>query len=105
MKAPVRSTWTLAVAAVLITVLAACGGAQPKTAGSRGVVTAIDAAAHKITLDHQDIPGVMMAMTMTFAVAPEVSLDGIEPGAKVDFSVRQDTSGGITVTELHRSGP
>jgi Cu/Ag efflux protein CusF len=104
MKARVRSTWNLAVAAVLLTMLAACGNSAPKTAASRGVVTAIDAAAHAITLDHEHIPGVMTAMTMTFAVAPEVSLEGIEPGAKVDFSVRQDARGGITVTELRRSG-
>jgi hypothetical protein len=37
-------------------------------------------------------------------VAPEVSLAGIEPGAKVDFSVVQGAGGAITVTELHRSG-
>jgi Cu/Ag efflux protein CusF len=104
MKRRIRSIRIAALEAVLITVLAACGGAQLKTAASRGVVTAIDAAAHTITLDHEDIPDIMMAMTMTFAVAPEVSLDGIEPGAKVDFSVRQDASGGVTVTELQRSG-
>ena len=91
--------------AALVAALSACGGAQPKTAASRGVVDAVDASARMITLDHEDIPGVMMAMTMTFAVAPEVSLDDIEPGVKVDFSVRQDASGGITVTALHRSGP
>ncbi len=99
-----RSIRIAALAAVLIAALAGCGSGAPKTAASRGVVTAIDATAHTITLDHEDIPGVMMAMTMTFAVAPAVSLDDIEPGAKVDFSVRQDASGGITVTELHRSG-
>jgi Cu/Ag efflux protein CusF len=91
--------------AALVAALSACGGGQPKTAESRGVVDAVDASARTITVDHEDIPGVMMAMTMTFAVAPDVSLDGIEPGVKVDFSVRQDTSGGIRVTALHRSGP
>ena len=43
----------------------------------------------------------MPAMTMTFPVAPEVSLEGIEPGAKVAFrvEVRGNT---YTVTKLER---
>jgi Cu/Ag efflux protein CusF len=99
-----RSIRIAALAAVLVTALAGCGSGAPKTAASRGVVTAVDANAHTITVDHENIPGVMMAMTMTFAVAPELSLEGIEPGANVEFSVVQTADGNITITELNRSG-
>jgi len=104
MKRRVQFAGAAVLGVVLLVVAVACGDSAPKTAASRGVVTAVDASAHTITLDHEDIPGIMMAMTMTFPVAPEVPLEGIEPGAKVDFAVVQDASGGITVTELHGSG-
>ena len=50
-----------------------------------------------------DIPGLMKAMTMTFDVAPEVALEGLEPGAEVDFQVKYE-GGAYVVTELRRSG-
>jgi Cu/Ag efflux protein CusF len=56
-----------------------------------------------VTLDHEDIPGFMKAMTMTFTLAPDVALDGIDPGAKVDFRVK-DEGGVYTVTALRGSG-
>jgi Cu/Ag efflux protein CusF len=56
-----------------------------------------------VTLDHEDIPGFMKAMTMTFTLAPDVALDGIDPGAKVDFRVKEE--GGVyTVTAIRGSG-
>ena len=71
--------------------LAACGGDAPKQGTGQGTVTGVDAAKGEITLDHGDIPGVMMAMTMTFPVSDKKILDGVAPGAKVEFDV--DTSG------------
>jgi Cu/Ag efflux protein CusF len=63
-----------------------CGGGGDEAA-SRGVVVSVDAAKGEITLDHEDIPGLMRAMTMTFQAAPEL-LAGIEAGQPVDFRVR-----------------
>ena len=52
-----------------------------------GTVTAMDAAAGKITLDHGDIPAVgWPAMTMGFAAKPAL-LAGVAVGDKVDFEV------------------
>jgi Cu/Ag efflux protein CusF len=91
------------LAAVLSTAVAACGASGPQASKSHGVVKAVDASARTITLDHHDIPGIMPAMTMTFEVAPDVSLEGIAPGAQVDFEVTQDDAGGIRVTKLSGS--
>jgi Cu/Ag efflux protein CusF len=88
--------------AALLAAAAACGGSGPKAAASHGVVRAVDASARTITLEHEDIPGIMTAMTMTFEVAPDVSLEGVAPGAKVDFEVTEDPNG-IRVTKLSRS--
>ena len=71
---------------------------------AQGTVTAVDAAARKITIDHEDIPGLMEAMTMPFEVAPGVVLEGLEPGTAVDFEVSR-AAGGYTVTKLLRAGP
>ena len=92
------------VAAVLLAFAlgaAACGGGAPEQHAGHGVVQALDAQARKITLDHEDIPGFMKGMTMTFELAPEVALEGIAPGAEVDFRVYEQ--GGVyTVTEVRR---
>jgi Cu(I)/Ag(I) efflux system periplasmic protein CusF len=71
--------------------LAACGGDAAKHGTGQGTVSSVDAAKGEITLDHGDIPGVMMAMTMTFPVSDKKILEGVAPGAKVEFDV--DASG------------
>jgi Cu/Ag efflux protein CusF len=62
-----------------------CGGAPE--AGSRGVVVSVDAAKGEVTLDHEDIPGLMKAMTMTFQADPAL-LASVETGDQVEFRVR-----------------
>jgi Cu/Ag efflux protein CusF len=94
-------------AALLLWLVAvpACGGSEPaKTYLGHGTVTAVDAPTHKITLDHEEIPGLMVAMTMTFDVAPDVALEGFEPGTAVDFEVKHEGSTYL-VTQLRRAGP
>ena len=59
-----------------------------------GTVTAIDAAAGKITLDHGAIPAVdWPAMKMDFSAKPEL-LKGIAVGDKVDFDLTVTGSAG-----------
>ncbi|MFC0589416.1 copper-binding protein [Novosphingobium aquiterrae] len=59
-----------------------------------GTVTAIDAAAGKITLDHGAIPAVdWPAMKMGFSAKPEL-LKGVAVGDKVDFDVTVTGSAG-----------
>ena len=71
---------------VLTVSLAACK-AQPTQGTGKGTVAAVDLARSEITLDHGDIPGIMDAMTMTFSVPDKKILEGVEPGAKVEFDV------------------
>lgn len=100
---PLRS---LACMLVLSLALAALPSACSRSASQgqgHGTVQGVDADAREITLDHGDIPGLMKAMTMTFDVAPEVALEGLEPGVEVDFQVKYE-GGAYVVTELRRSG-
>jgi len=65
-----------------------------KMGSGSGTVTAIDAAAGKITLDHGAIPAVGWSpMTMGFTAKPEL-LTGIAVGDKVDFEVTVTGSAG-----------
>lgn len=67
-----------------------------------GTVTAIDAAAGKITLDHGAIPAVgWPAMKMGFSAKPE-TLKGIAVGDKVDFDLTVTGSAGeVTAIKKH----
>jgi Cu/Ag efflux protein CusF len=78
---------SILVALALSISLAACGSGSATHGTGKGTVAAVDAARGEITLDHGDIPGIMKAMTMTFAVSDKKVLDGVAPGAKVEFDV------------------
>lgn len=49
----------------------------------KGKVVSIDSEKKKITLDHEDIPGLMKAMTMPFGVEDEKLLTAVKPGDAV----------------------
>ncbi len=98
-----RTAGMAALGFVLVLALAACGIASSEGHPGHGVVEAVDADARRVTIDHEDIPGFMMGMTMAFDVAPGVSMEGIGQGTEIDFRVKEE--GGVyTVTEIRRSG-
>ena len=74
------------VVLVLVVSLAACK-ASPTHGTGEGTVSAVDLAKSEITLDHGDIPGIMGPMTMTYTVPDKSILEGLAPGAKVEFDV------------------
>jgi len=77
---------SLVLVVVLAASLAACK--RDVTHGSgKGTVAGVDLAKSEITLDHGDIPGIMSAMTMTYSVPDKKLLDGVAPGAKVEFDI------------------
>src|SRR5262249_51294964 len=41
---------------------------------------------------HDEIPGFMPAMTMSFDVGQDASLDGVAPGARIEFRLRRTTT-------------
>lgn len=71
--------------------LAACAPDQPDApAGPKyfeatGNIVSIEG--EHVMIDHEEIPGFMDAMTMTFPVADASLLEGLEEGAKVTFRV------------------
>jgi len=58
------------------------------TANATGTITALNAANHKVTLDHGSIPAIdWPPMKMEFAVAPSVDLAKLKTGDKVNFTL------------------
>jgi Cu/Ag efflux protein CusF len=74
--------------------------AKGTTYSAHGLVKAVDATAHTVTIDHDDIPGLMPRMTMEFSVTDSAALSAIKIGERVDFSLRDD-GGKFVVTEIH----
>ena len=73
----------------------------PKSYDVHGKVTAIRSDKTGVTLDHDDIPGLMKAMTMEFPVKDAKILEGIEVGGQVDGKLLVE-SGKYLITELKK---
>jgi protein SCO1/2 len=71
--------------------LAACDVAEHSQRVRRveatGVVEALDPALGQVVIDHEDIPGVMPAMSMSFDVADPRLFDTLAPGQKIAFTL------------------
>ncbi len=52
-----------------------------------GTVVSVDAASGFITIDHEDIPGLMNAMEMQFQAKPAKILEDVKSGDKVAFAL------------------
>jgi Cu/Ag efflux protein CusF len=91
------------VALVFLVALVLCGCRRGSTHSGTGQVIALDAAAPSITLRHDDIPGLMGAMTMTFPVYDAKLLAGLVPGTTVQFQVVRNGDV-LVVTYLRPAG-
>lgn len=103
-----RTATTIGVMALVIPLLlAGCKGdeqtkpTEGKQYAIKGKVLAIDAAKPSVKLDHEDIPGLMKAMQMTFDVADAKLLDGLKVGEEVQGQLKVD-GGKYVITELKK---
>jgi protein SCO1/2 len=69
----------------------ACDVAQHSQRARRvegvGVVEAVDAELKQVVIDHEEMPGVMPAMSMSFDVGDPRLLDTLAPGQKIAFTL------------------
>ena len=56
-----------------------------------GVVTDVNQETGSLTVNHEDIPGLMPKMEMLFRVEPRNLSEGVRPGDKIEFSVEAKT--------------
>jgi len=64
----------------------------------------VNVAEKGVTIDHQDIPGLMPAMTMAFAVKEPAILQGLEAGDAVEFTLVRSADG-LHVTRIRKINP
>ena len=82
--------WQLGAIALAFALLG-CGGEPPGTPQpGHGVVRGLDAGGAGVTIEHDEIPNLMAAMTMTFSVDDPTLLAGVAVGDEVDFLVKQN---------------
>jgi protein SCO1/2 len=76
---------------LLLAALLACDVAQQsqraRRVHGRGVVEAVDVAEKQVVIDHEDIPGVMPAMSMSFDVGDPRLLETLAPGQQIEFTL------------------
>jgi protein SCO1/2 len=95
----------LAAAVVVIGCQGQGTGSAGKESGKvydiKGKVVSVDAGKKTVTIDHEDIPGLMKAMKMDFKVEDEKVLSGIKAGDAVHGKLRVD-AGNYVVTGLEK---
>ncbi len=69
----------------------------------KGKIVSIDASEKKVKIDHEDIPGLMKAMTMTFSVDDAKLLEGLAVGTQVEGKVKH-VDVRYVITELKALG-
>ena len=86
---------------ILPLALAGCKGATDKEYDVKGKVVAVNPDKPSVTLDHEDIPGLMNAMTMEFDVADRKLLEGIKAGDQIQGRLKKQASGNV-ITQLEK---
>jgi protein SCO1/2 len=82
-----RVAAALVAAAALLLVAAAGCNRRSNVYHAHGVVESVDRPLQQVVIAHEDIPGLMPAMTMNFDVPDPALLDGLVPGQAIEFDV------------------
>jgi Cu/Ag efflux protein CusF len=88
---------------VLCMIVSLSAFAQSKDSGAKhykmsGVVKAVDAKGHALTVQHGDIPGFMGAMTMSYPAGKGEDIAKVAPGDQITADVV------VTDKEMHLEG-
>jgi protein SCO1/2 len=67
----------------------------------KGKVVAVDRQKPAVTLDHEDIPGLMKGMEMEFPVSDTRLLEGLRAGDQVQGRLKK-TKDGYVITKLEK---
>lgn len=76
--------------ALLCLGLVACdrGDGGPGLYDARGIVEDVDRESGQVLIDHEDVPGLMPAMTMNFVVPDDGVLSRLQTGQVIEFELR-----------------
>ncbi len=71
------------LAFILFVLLSACSRKPERQYDLAGRIVAVDRGAHELTIQHEDIPGLMKGMTMPFRVKDDWVFNAAQPGDNV----------------------
>jgi protein SCO1 len=96
-------------AGLILAAVALWGCSGRREAGSghevHGKLMAIAADRSSVTVEHDEIEGLMPAMTMEFPLASGDLVDGVSPGAEVQMRLETEPSWRITALRVLATGP
>lgn len=95
-------TPALALLLAAALVVSACGERSERYE-TAGRVVSVNGKARVMKVAHEDIPGFMPAMTMSFDLAPEVSLEGVHAGDEIRFTIER-TPASLRIVALAQTG-
>jgi protein SCO1 len=78
-----HSARRLALVLLFLALLSSCARKTEQRYDLTGKVVAVDAKAHELTIQHEDVPGLMKGMTMPFRVKDEWVFNEAAPGDNV----------------------
>ncbi|HXZ85784.1 MAG TPA: SCO family protein [Myxococcota bacterium] len=82
----------LGLALLSLALCAGCGVQREETYKATGFVQSVDVPNKQVTISHEEIQGFMPAMTMNFDVARPGLLEGVAPGARVEFDLHRSAT-------------
>ena len=104
-----RTITQLTCTALLITFVIGCQNAVKVTPSStdkvydlRATIMSIDKEKHTVMLDHEDIPGLMRAMKMSFPVEYAKLLTDLKEGDKVQGKIKARADGINIISDLRK---
>jgi protein SCO1/2 len=100
-----RAAW-LAIPAMAAALGVGCSQNAPKRYPLHGQILAVDVAHQELTIKHEDIPGFMPGMTMSYAVAAPSLMQGRTPGETITATLEvSDMTGRLVAIEHRGSAP
>jgi protein SCO1/2 len=102
---PSRAAW-LVIPAMAAALGVGCRQAAPKRYPLHGQILAVDLTHQQLTIKHEDIPGLMPGMTMSYPVAAPSLMRGRTPGETITATLEvSDMTGRLVDIEHHGSAP
>jgi protein SCO1/2 len=83
----IRKCWVLFAVFSAFFLMTGCGRAPEKRFELKGKVVSINKAQRQVTIDHEQIPGFMDAMTMPYSVREDWVLEALAPGQTIQATL------------------
>jgi len=96
-----RAAW-LVLSALAAALAVGCSQNAPKRYPLHGQILAVDAAHQQLTIKHEDIPGFMPGMTMSYPVASAALMQDRAPGETITATLEVSDMTGRLVAIEHR---